>query len=141
MHLLLLLELQLQSNTCLFLCFAPQQSSINNNNVDTSSINICVPACNRNRTMLNTIPVQLKPSTTCMCGRWRGGMYVRTMERGEGHSVGNVLDSRYCVGNVLDRGRVAVVDVDRRPASTSLRVQLEHHSSSNYNRNVIRQWQ
>ena len=40
-HLLILLQLQLQSNACLFVCFAPQSfSSITD--VDTSSINILV---------------------------------------------------------------------------------------------------
>ena len=41
-HLLLLIQLQLQSNACLFVCFAPQQPIININNINTSSIEIFV---------------------------------------------------------------------------------------------------
>ena len=54
-------------------------------------------------------------STTWMRGQWREEMYVRKLERGEGHGVGNVLDSGHCVGNGLDKGRVDVVvdDVDK----------------------------
>ena len=40
-----------------------------------------------------------------MWGRWRGG---------EGHGVGNGIDSRNGVGNGIDRGQVDVlVDYDR----------------------------
>ena len=42
---------------------------------------------------------------------------MQTMERGDGHGVGNVLDSEHCVSNGLDRERVDLVNVDRRPAS------------------------
>ena len=36
-----------------------------------------------------------------------------TMERGEGHCVGNGLDGGHCDGNSVDRGRVDAVDDDR----------------------------
>ena len=42
---------------------------------------------------------------------------VRTMEKGEGHGIGNSLDSGHGVGNDLDRGRVDILvdGVDMRP--------------------------
>ena len=52
--------------------------------------------------MSNVVPIQLNPSTTGVCGRWKG-------------EVGNILDSEYGVGNGLDRRRVDAVvdDVDK----------------------------
>ena len=49
----LLLQLQLQSNAYLFVCLLPQ-SSINNNNVDTSSINIFVTMTSFPRSVTGT---------------------------------------------------------------------------------------
>ena len=47
------LQLQLQSNARLFVCFIPQQSIINTNNVKTSSINVFV-------TMISSLQIQLE---------------------------------------------------------------------------------
>ena len=68
-----------------------------------SNNNTMLDACISNTTMLDAILIQLDPSTTRMCGRWREEMYVQTMERGEGD----------CVGKGLDRGRVDVVADNR----------------------------